>query len=56
MSRTLPASKLARGRLRKRGAELRLSLRVTAAALVTFALSEFFDLPLVLWPVLTPSS
>lgn len=34
-------------------AELRLCVRVTAAALSTFALSEFLQVPQVLWSVLT---
>lgn len=40
-------------RLRSHSVELRLSLRVTVAALLAFGLSELFRLPLVMWPVLT---
>lgn len=53
MNRVLSAWKWLRVRIQSRTAELRLSLRVTAAALATFALSEFAQLPLVLWPVVT---
>jgi uncharacterized membrane protein YccC len=37
----------------KRGVELRLCIRVTIAALLTFALSELLHVPQVLWTVLT---
>jgi uncharacterized membrane protein YccC len=53
MNRNLSAWKWLRGHVQGRAAELRLSLRVTAGALATFVLSEFAQLPLVLWPVLT---
>jgi uncharacterized membrane protein YccC len=39
--------------IRDRAVELRLSCRVTVSALVTYALAEFFQLPLALWAVLT---
>jgi uncharacterized membrane protein YccC len=53
MSQALSVWKWIRGGIRANNAELRLSFRVTVAALSTFALSEFFQLPLVLWPVMT---
>jgi uncharacterized membrane protein YccC len=39
--------------IRNRAVELRLCCRVTVAALATYALAEFLNLPLVLWAVLT---
>jgi uncharacterized membrane protein YccC len=39
--------------IRNRAVELRLCCRVTLAALATYALAEFLQLPLVLWAVLT---
>src|SRR6202521_6147366 len=39
--------------LRRRGAELRLSLRMTAAGLITFALAEPLHLSQGYWAVLT---
>jgi uncharacterized membrane protein YccC len=42
-----------RAAIRDHMVELRLALRVTVAAVVTFAVSEALNLPLVLWTVLT---
>jgi uncharacterized membrane protein YccC len=53
MSRVSTGWKCLRDIFRSHRVELRLCLRVTVAALLTFALSEFFRLPLVLWTVLT---
>jgi uncharacterized membrane protein YccC len=53
MSLTFSTWKRVRYGVRNHGAELRLSVRVTAAAVSTFFLSELLHLPLALWPVLT---
>jgi uncharacterized membrane protein YccC len=42
-----------RAQLRRRRAQLALSFRVTAAAVASLALAQFFNLPLPLWAVLT---
>ncbi len=53
MTGILSPWKRLRGCMQGHAAELRLSVRVTAGALISFALSELFRLPLILWPVLT---
>ncbi|WP_036262754.1 FUSC family protein [Methylocapsa aurea] len=53
MSRAARAWSWLRARIHTREAELRLSVRVTVAALATYALSEFLHVPQVLWTVLT---
>jgi uncharacterized membrane protein YccC len=44
--------RLVRTTIRNRAVELRLAGRVTVAALVTYALAGFLQVPLVLWAVL----
>jgi uncharacterized membrane protein YgaE (UPF0421/DUF939 family) len=39
--------------LRERGAELRLCLRMTTAAVLSLAVSHLLNLPIALWTVLT---
>jgi uncharacterized membrane protein YccC len=53
MDRIVSAWRGLRQSIRGRDVEIRLSLRVTVAALVTYALAQYLHLPLALWAVLT---
>ncbi|QGM44917.1 FUSC family protein [Methylocystis heyeri] len=53
MGRLAVAGRSLRTQLKKRKAEMRLSIRVTVAAVSAFALSNLLKIPLPLWTVLT---
>src|SRR5437667_8758937 len=53
MTHIAEAWRLLRTRVRARSVELRLALRVSIAAVLSFALSHWLNLPLSLWTVLT---